>query len=260
MSRFDSVAGEFERHRALPDGVAEEIREMVWAQIGSPNRIVLDLGAGTGRLGRAFVNAGDRYVGVDRSGEMLERFKHDSKQATRSFPSLIQADGSRLPFRDDAFGIVFIAHVLSASGDAQHLLAEACRVLDAEGVLILGQRVGPANGIDAQLREQLRNILAEMDVEMPAPGKAKNDARAWLTGVAKSQEHMMAASWMSDNEPREFFTRHGTGARFSALDAEVKQNSFRALSEWATGKFGSLDATVIEEYKFELDVFRFQRD
>ena len=260
MSNFDPVAGEFERYRAFPDGVAEEIWEAIGSQMSSPNRIVLDLGAGTGRLGRAFLSAGGGYVGVDRSLEMLERFRLSSKQEPLSFPSLAQVEGSRLPFHDHAFGIVFFAHVLSAARNWQHLLIEACRVLDAAGALILGQRISPASGIDVQMREQLRNILAKMDVEMPTPGRVKNDARAWLDGIAKTHEHISGARWEAINSPREFLNRHATGARFSALDADVKKSSLLALIDWAIGKFGSLDAAIIEENKFELDLFRFRND
>ena len=36
---------------------------------------VLDIGAGTGRIGRAFIEAGDFYIGVDTSLAMLQEFR-----------------------------------------------------------------------------------------------------------------------------------------------------------------------------------------
>ncbi len=257
MSDFDLVAAEFERHRALPDVATQQITESVLSLL-KPGKInLLDLGAGTGRLGRAFVSAQIRYVGVDISYAMLDRFRLNTKSTNSLLPLLIQADGCFLPFNDGTFSAVLLAHVLSVSQNWKELLAEACRVLDSDGFLMLAQRIGPPNGVDAQLRDQLKTILASMKIEMPEAGKMKRDARTWLGNVAKSQQHIVAASWKSDCAPRDFINRHSTGARFSALPQEVREESMRRLSEWAFGKFGSLDRFFTEEYRFELDAFRF---
>jgi ubiquinone/menaquinone biosynthesis C-methylase UbiE len=257
MSDFDLVAAEFERHRALPDVATQQITESVLSLLKPVKVNLLDLGAGTGRLGRAFVSARIRYVGVDTSYAMLDRFGLNTKSTNVLFPLLVQADGCFLPFGDGTFTAVLLAHVLSALQNWQELLAEACRVLDSDGFLILAQRVGPANGVNAQLRDRLRAILASMKIEMPEAGKMKRDARTWLGNVAKSQQHIVAANWKSDCAPRDFINRHSTGARFSALPQEVREESMRRLSEWAIEMFSSLDALFTEEYSVVLDAFRF---
>jgi ubiquinone/menaquinone biosynthesis C-methylase UbiE len=257
MSEFDLVAAEFERHRALPDAVPGQIREAVRAIVSPSVLNVLDLGAGSGRLGRAFIAARDRYVGVDTSYAMLDRFRLTTQSANDSHPSLVQADGCFLPFRDDTFSAVMLAHVLSASPNWRDLLAETCRVLEPNGFLILAQRVGPTNGIDAQLRKQLRTILTGMSIELPEPGQVKTDARTWLMSIARSKQHLVAARWKSDTAPRDFLKRHATGVRFAALPSDVQKESMQRLSEWAVEKFGSLDASFAEEYDFELDAYQF---
>jgi ubiquinone/menaquinone biosynthesis C-methylase UbiE len=257
MSDFDLVAAAFERHRALPDVATQQIIEAVLSLLKPAKVNLLDLGAGTGRLGRAFVSAQISYVGLDASYAMLDRFRINSQSVNGWYPSLVQADGRFLPFSSDTFTAVLLAHVLSASQNWQELLGEARRVLDSDGFLILAQRVGSARGLDAQLREELKTILGSMNVEMPEAGKMKRDARTWLGTAAKSQQHIVAATWKSDCSPRDFINRHSTGARFSALPVNVQQESMRRLSAWAVGRFGSLDAPFAEEYRFELDVFRF---
>src|SRR5260370_33667862 len=229
MTDFDPVAGEFERHRALPDVVTEQIREADLAVLGPARVCVLDLGAGAVRLGRAFVKAQIRYVGVDASYAMLNRFRLSAKGGNGVFGSLVQADGCRLPFGVNTFTAVLLAHLISASENWKELLIEACRVLDPGGFLVLAQRVGPANGIDSQLREQLKSILAGMGVEMPEAGKMKRDARTWLASVAKSQQHIVAAKWILDCSPRDFMYRHSTGARFRALPSAIKEKSMWVL-------------------------------
>src|SRR5215472_15152024 len=74
---YDAAAPSFDRHRALPDGVAEAIRTAVMAAVGGvPRPGLLDIGAGAGRIGHTFVAAGDNYVGVDLSFGMLRAFLH----------------------------------------------------------------------------------------------------------------------------------------------------------------------------------------
>ena len=74
-SNFDAVAPTFERYRGLPRGVPEAIRSAILqATRKQPPARVLDLGAGTGRIGKAFVAADDFYVGVDASLGMLQEF------------------------------------------------------------------------------------------------------------------------------------------------------------------------------------------
>src|ERR1700742_4728655 len=102
MSAYDAAAPTFERHRALPDGVPEAIRAAVIKALDASPPRLLDLGAGTGRIGIPFIAAGDDYVGVDLSFGMLSEFKRRAADSTRA-PRLVQADGERLPFADASF-------------------------------------------------------------------------------------------------------------------------------------------------------------
>src|ERR1041384_1715775 len=82
MPDFDAAAPTFERYRSFPPGVPEAIREGVWNAAGaSHDARVLDLGAGTGRIGRAFQAAGDFYVGLDSSLEMLREVHQRQTEA-----------------------------------------------------------------------------------------------------------------------------------------------------------------------------------
>jgi ubiquinone/menaquinone biosynthesis C-methylase UbiE len=95
---------------------------------------VLDLGAGTVRIGAAFVAAGDDYVGVDLSLGMPREFRRRIGAASR----LAQANGARLPFADATFDAVLTIQVMGALDDWRPLVAEARRVLRPEGALVMG--------------------------------------------------------------------------------------------------------------------------
>ena len=106
-SRYDAVALSFERHRALPDDVAQEIRRAILSTINAPAPPrLLDIGAGIGRLGRSFVQAGDDYIGADLSFGMLREFMRKTNDSHCRTSLLVQANGEQLPFSDRSFDAV----------------------------------------------------------------------------------------------------------------------------------------------------------
>ena len=250
MSAFDAVAPDFDRGRLLPSGVAEAVRSAILASIDAPGRPrVLDLGAGTGRIGKAFVAAGDAYFGADLSFGMLREFFPYSR-------NLVQTEGEQLPFSSGTFDVVMLIHVLSGSRGRRRLLAEARRVLRPEGVLAVGQTVSPPEGIDAQLKKRLAAILEDMAVE-PHRSKGRDEALSWLESASRRRLTVVAASWNARRTPRDFLVRHRTGARFSALPAEIQGDALERLGVWAEAAFGSLDANFAEDRRFELNMFKF---
>lgn len=248
MTAFDTTAPVYDRHRALPAGVPEQIRAAVLAAASGIRHpaSVLDLGAGTGRIGRPFVAAGDDYTGVDLSFGMLREFR-----ARR----LAQCDGEALPFRDGAFDVVMLISVVGGARGWRRLLAEGRRVLRGDGALVIGKTVGPAGGVDAQMKERLTAILEELGV--PPEEKKAGKALAWLESAASAKRIVTAASWTSERSPRGFLDRKPTGAKFSVLPPDVRDEALRRLTAWATSHFGSLEAVHAEPYTFELTIFRF---
>jgi ubiquinone/menaquinone biosynthesis C-methylase UbiE len=253
MSAFDSVAATFERHRAFPEGVPQAIRAAVLRAGDAASPRLLDLGAGTGRIGWPFVEAGDDYVGLDLSFGMLRAFMQCT--GCGYAPRLVQADGEHLPFGDATFDTVMLIQVFGGMRGWRRLLAEARRVLRRRGVLVLGRTVAPSDGLDARMKQQLALVLDEMG----APSDRTNtrrDAQGWLEQAARGTR-LVAAKWTVERTPRAFVARHRTGARFSALPAPIKEEALRRLGAWAETIFGSLDAASVEPHAFELQVFKF---
>jgi SAM-dependent methyltransferase len=257
MSAFDAAAPSFDRHRGLQEGVAEAIRAAVLAATsGAPRPRLLDIGAGTGRVGWPFVAAGDAYVGVDLSLGMLRSFLE--RTACRGAPScLVQADGRQLPFPDAIFDAVMMIQVFGGMHGWRRLVTEARRVLRPAGALVVGRTLMPEHGVDARLKQRLASILREIGVEPDR--NIRDDAERGLDSAARSAKSVIAASWDADRTPREFLARHRTGARFSALPEPVKEEALRQLGDWAVATFGSLDAIYCEPHAFELCVFKFDQ-
>jgi ubiquinone/menaquinone biosynthesis C-methylase UbiE len=250
---FDATASTFERYRSLPTESPEAIRAAIWAaaRLTAPAR-VLDIGAGTGRIGKAFIAAGDLYVGVDTSLAMLREFSMSSKSCV-----LVQADGRELPFHEGSFDVVLLVQVLSSVEDWRGVLEEVRRVLRPSGCVAVGHTAAPESGIDAQLKRQLAAILSEMQVESHRPEQSRRQALVWLESSSVRHVHSQAVSWYVNATPQEFLLRHSTGARFAALPAPVREQALQKLRAWAETEFGFTDAQFQEKRSFELDIFEF---
>jgi ubiquinone/menaquinone biosynthesis C-methylase UbiE len=254
MSAFDAAAPSFARDRALPDGVAAAVRATILAAAGADAPRILDLGAGSGRIGRACVAAGDDYVGIDASLGMLRAFMRDAH--ADHAPPLAQADGRALPFRDETFDAVLLIQVFGGMRDWRQVLAEARRVLRSAGALVVGRAAAPSDGLDAQMRQRLAALLGEMAVAHDATN-FRDDAQAWLASRAAHHSRIVAATWEAERTARAFIARHRTGARFATLPNDVKDAALAQLAAWAVEAFGSLDAVAPERHAFELDIYRF---
>lgn len=107
-----------------------------------PGERVLDLGCGTGKLGRA-VGRGPVVVGVDLSGRMLERARRGPGRGLH----LVQGSAFRLPFRTGAFDAAGSAFVLRNVDDLPAVLAELARVVRPGGRVALLDITEPSNPV-----------------------------------------------------------------------------------------------------------------
>ena len=255
MSAYDVVAPTFDNHRALPAGVPEAIRTAVLKSTCASPRL-LDLGAGSGRIGSPFVAAGDDYVAVDLSSGMLREFAGRAAAHGRISPRLVRADGELLPFRDATFDAVMLIQVFGGLRGWRRFIAEARRVLRLPGAIVVGRTEMPQDGIDARMKQRLGAILGELGAEKDRMN-AREDIAQWLESNAESSESVTAATWTANRTPRGFIERHGSGARFAALPVALKTQALRELGAWAAATFGSLDAAASEPHAFELQIFKF---
>lgn len=95
-----------------------------------PKGKTLDVGCGTGAVAEQLAKS-RQVVGLDMSSQALAYMKQ------RGLPRLIRADGTQLPLQSESFQAVIGLDIFEHIQDDQAAFAEAHRVLQPEGILVL---------------------------------------------------------------------------------------------------------------------------
>jgi demethylmenaquinone methyltransferase/2-methoxy-6-polyprenyl-1,4-benzoquinol methylase len=124
---YSRQAEHYDETRSASPSVLEPLRH---ALEGAPGRRLLDIGGGTGNYSLPLKQAGWQPVVLDRSPPMLAR-------AAAKGLETVEANAERLPFGNEAFDAAMMISMLHHVEDRPAALAEARRVLRAEGRLAL---------------------------------------------------------------------------------------------------------------------------
>ena len=129
----------------LPEDDARHLaRPLLQALQDFATPLILDVATGTARLPLALLRQWDFHgyiAAADLSPRMLEVARRKT-QAHREHIGLILADGTALPFADEAFHAVTSLEALELMPKPEALLWELVRVLRPGGVLLVSNRVG----------------------------------------------------------------------------------------------------------------------
>jgi SAM-dependent methyltransferase len=130
---FGLTSDDYAKHRAdFPDSIFERVRPF---GIGLPDQRIVDLGTGTGALGRIFAKRGAHITGVDISAEMLAKAQMLADQSgLRYHCHQASAEETRLP--EHAFDVVMAGQCWHWF-DRQRAAREALRLLVSKGTLFL---------------------------------------------------------------------------------------------------------------------------
>jgi SAM-dependent methyltransferase len=96
-------------------------------------RDVLELGCGAAQWALALAQNGARAVGLDLSDQQLAHARALSRLVTAAIP-LVQGNAENLPFRNEAFDVVFCDHGATVFAVPENTVAEASRVLRPAGL------------------------------------------------------------------------------------------------------------------------------
>ena len=94
---FDRAAEYYDRTRGNSAEGLQKTVDLLTAEVGNRG-VVLEVGVGTGQLGLPLHGAGIQVAGLDLARPMMDQLVE--KAGGRSPFPLVQADATRMPFRD----------------------------------------------------------------------------------------------------------------------------------------------------------------
>lgn len=242
-SLFDGQARAYERRAALPPGVGAEIARAV-TEVTALGRddLLVEIGAGTGLVGRFFATGGPRYLGLDLSLDMLALFR--AKRGAAGHP-LAQADGNRTwPVAGGVAAAIFSSralHLLSTP----HVATQARRIARAGGAaLVTGRLRYERGGIRERIAVRMRSLLRE---EGYRPRGGERMQRRLVAVLGREDREPIprrrVACWSATATPRQAISewRRKPGLGGLDPDAGAKRRVLDRLEEWARAETGDLD-------------------
>jgi len=210
--------------------------------------IVLDVGAGTGRVAIPLAAHGCRVVAIDVSEAMLGRLleKRDALRSLplRSLPPLraLRGAAAALPFGAATFDAVVVARLLYLVDEWRGAVDEAARVLRPGGRLLHEWGNGEAGEPWVAIREQARALFEAAGVNTPFhPGaRSEADVDRHLASRGFTRCGVVSVPSGAETTIGRFLDRIDSGEcsyTWSVPDA-VQRACLPALREWAEARFG----------------------
>jgi SAM-dependent methyltransferase len=245
---FDEQAGSYEERAGLPQEICREVASLVLASdagIGGGDGLVLDVGAGTGGIGRELAQRA-RYVGIDVSRPMLRQFDAPRLQA--------DADG-HWPLADGSAAVILFsrsAHLLKSEA----VLAEVLRVGAPGARVLVGRVKKPRESAPEQLKRTMQNMLRDLDVAGKNGERAARDfLEALLQRGATRLEDRFSAEWCEDEAPIDSLTswRSKPGLAGRAVPDALKAQILDELLRWAEERLGDVHARLPVPRRYRLE-------
>ncbi|MFS8498983.1 MAG: methyltransferase domain-containing protein [Micromonosporaceae bacterium] len=251
---YDDQADVFEARAGVPDAAAAEVAAAVQDLRASvPDGLLVEIGAGTGVIGRWLARLPGRYLGLDSSAAMLRVFRPRLPAAPDAALLVADADAP-WPVRDGAAGVVFGSRVLHLLRP-DHAAAQLRRVAHRGGALLLcGRIVHSPDSPRTLARRRLRELLAERGLR-PRPTGGRPD-RLLALAVEQGAEPLpvrVAAAWPETVTTGQVIDwwRGKTSLGGVNPSREVAEAVLAALTRWARDTQPAVPVTTTTRYLLE---------
>jgi ubiquinone/menaquinone biosynthesis C-methylase UbiE len=254
--RFDAQADAFDSRAGLPEEVARGVAAAVVERARlRPGELCVEIGAGTGEIGKELAALELDYVAFDISAEMLERFRARLGEGAKA--RLIETDAAEpWPLEGRQLRAVFGSRSLHLV-PAAHVVGQLLRFASPLGATLLAGRIlRRREDPRSRLRKRMRELVSASG-QTPLSGEHKTLSlfeECWARGAEPIALEVVAR-----------FTRSFTPARAIELwqsrpelagvplAAEQRELLGRELRVWAAAEFDDIEASLesVEEYAIE---------
>ena len=253
---FDAQATTYNERTGFPDeAVAPIVAAICDMMPGIGEAVLLELGAGTGTLGAALSREAGTYVGLDRSGSMLQ-------QLVSPGMSRLVADASATwPIQSGVVQGFFTSRALHLF-DLDNVCAELYRTAVPAGATFLVGRVErDRESIQSVLRRKMRRHLQETGYQ------AHDGHRAWeqLEEVlcewnGQTLQSRTVVQWQRCRSPAQMLAawENKPGLAGLSLTREAKASVLTRVRDWAKNRYNDLDEPCEIQESYQLQGITFQ--
>ena len=245
---FDGQAKEFDDSAGLEPGVGRRVAEAIVELSGATSDdVIVDVGAGTGTIGSHFAHSPHRYLGLERSRDMLSIF-HRKLEPLAPNMLLLETDcDAPWPIASATAKIVFASRVIHHL-NLRHFVEETQRVCRRGGCVLFGSVKRDADSLPNRLKQRKRALLVDRGL---AIGSGDESTRQVLDAFcalgATALPATTAARWTRTTTPREILNawegkpQLTSSAVSKGMNAEQRTAAVNTLREWTVAEYGDLD-------------------
>jgi SAM-dependent methyltransferase len=218
--------------------------------------VVLDVGAGTGRVSVALAGIGCHVVAIEPALPMLECLRG---KATGLDVAAVVGEGAHLPFPDASFDGVVLARVLYLMTDWRDVLSEVARVSRAHAPLLHEWGNGGPDEEWVQIRAMARALFEQAGVKEPFhPGaRSETEVDEFLAGLGYVQAGQLRAAGTLSITVGEFLRRiiDGECSYTWNVPTEILGPCLAELRAWTIERYG-LDRLILTPREIGWKVFQ----
>ena len=243
QASFDQQAKTFDRRVGIDDTDCKKITDFLAQHYQrTKQKIWLEIGAGTGQIGRWALDQTNQYVGMDISEEMLKEFRQ--RVPGRTKVQLHRTDANQAwPLESQSVSLSFSSrtiHLLSP----HHVMNELKRVHD-QGFFLIG-RLGREESTNVKdvMREKMRSILHSLGHESRRGEENRKQVLDLLCEHGATRlEPVAVSSWVEAFSPlrsiESWLNKEGLAGK--EIDHSIKKECMKRLRAWAADRYGSLE-------------------
>ena len=255
---FDGQAKDFEDSSGFEPEVGLRVAQAV-GERALGDDVILDIGAGTGTIGRHFATLPHRYLALELSRGMLSVFQQSLDPLPRNI-LLAETDCDRpWPIADRTVTVVFASRVIHHL-NLRHFVEETQRVCRLGGCVLLGRVTREPESLPSRLQRYKRRLLEEHGLSIGGGEKAVPKVLdACCAMGATALPPATVATWTRSVTPRQLLNawegkpQLTSNAAGKGMSADQRAGTVNALTDWARAEFGDLDRTheFTQEYRLQ---------
>ena len=250
---FDRAAEYYDRTRGFSPEAFDALMEVLTAGLAGRGGC-LEIGVGTGLLALALAERGIPMIGADIARPMLDELV--AKSGGRMPFPLVQADATRLPFRDGSLGCAVFRHVLHLIPDWRGALAELVRALESGGRLVIVEGTFH-EGAWWDLVSRFLREAGDIPFGVGLDAREFEAAHEELLSLGARGGEIASIPDGSRESMGEFLDQMEAGMHSWTWRTEEpdRRRAVHAVRRWATERYGSLDGPVSPDYRLVVRVY-----